>query len=99
MADGYVGKKNYVLSRTSKAASAKSIVSEDVTVFAERLRSEGDKDIWLVGGADLVAAFPDSGQVDEFIIHDPKNDWRWHSLGRTTLSRPQFETTSEQEVP
>src|SRR5215471_816779 len=71
MVDGYAGKKNYIFSRTlSKAASPKvSIVSEDVTVFAERLRSEKGKDIWLVGGADLVAAFLDSGQVDEFMIH------------------------------
>jgi len=71
MPEGYAGKKNYVFSRTlSKAASPKvSVVSEDVTVFAERLRSEKGKDIWLVGGADLVAAFLDSGQVDEFIIH------------------------------
>jgi len=45
-----------------------SIVSEDVTVFAA-LRLEKGKDIWLVGGAELVAAFLDSGQVDEFIIH------------------------------
>jgi dihydrofolate reductase len=71
MADGYAGKKNFVFSRTlSKVASPKvSVVSEDVTVFAERLRSEKGKDIWLVGGAELVAAFLDSGQVDEFIIH------------------------------
>jgi len=71
MAEGYTGKKNYVFSRTlSKAASPKvSIVSEDVPVFAERLRLEKGKDIWLVGGAELVAAFLDSEQVDEFIIH------------------------------
>jgi len=71
MADGYAGKKNYVFSRTvSKAASPKvSVVSEDVHVFSERLRCEKGKDIWLVGGAELVAAFLDSGQVDEFIIH------------------------------
>jgi dihydrofolate reductase len=71
MAEGYAGKKNYVFSRTlSKAASPKvSMVSEDVPVFAERLRLEKGKDIWLVGGAELVAAFLDSGQVDEFIIH------------------------------
>jgi len=60
-----------VFSRTlSKVASPKvSLVSEDVRVFAERLRSEKGKDIWLVGGGELVAAFLDSGQVDEFIIH------------------------------
>jgi len=71
MAEGYAKKKNYVFSRTlSKAASPKvSVVNEDVTVFAERLRSEKGKDVWLVGGAELVAAFLDSGQVDEFIIH------------------------------
>jgi len=46
-----------------------SIVNEDVDVFSERLRSEKGKDIWLVGGAELVATFLDSGQVDEFIIH------------------------------
>jgi len=53
MAEGYAGKKNYVFSRTlSKAASPKvNIVSEGVPVFAERLRSEKGKDIWLVGGA------------------------------------------------
>ena len=45
-----------------------SIISEDVPVFAERLRSEKGKD-WLVGGAELVAAFLDSAQVDQFIIH------------------------------
>jgi len=71
MAGGYAGKKNYVFSRTlSKAASPEvSVVSEDVTAFAERLRSEKGKDIWLVGGAEIVAAFLDVGQVDEFIIH------------------------------
>ena len=71
MKEGYTGKKNYVFSRTlSKAASPKVvIVSEGVPVLAERLRSEKGKDIWLVGGAELVAAFLDSGQVDQFVIH------------------------------
>jgi dihydrofolate reductase len=59
MAEGYAGKKNYVFSRTvSKAASPKvNIVSEDVHVFAEPMRSEKGKNIWLVGRAELVAAF------------------------------------------
>jgi dihydrofolate reductase len=71
MAEGYAGKKNYVFSRTlSKAASPKvSVVSQDVTAFAERFRSEKGKDIWLVGGAEFVAAFLDAEQVDEFILH------------------------------
>ena len=71
MRDGYAGKKNYVFSRTlKKAASPKGIiVNEGVAGFAERLHAEKGKHIWLVGGSELVAAFLDSEQVDEFIIH------------------------------
>src|SRR5260370_11058501 len=70
-ADGYAGKKNYVFSRTlPKAASPKvTVIDEDVRVFAERLRLEKGKHVWLVGGGELVASFLDSGQVDEFIIN------------------------------
>jgi dihydrofolate reductase len=71
MPDGYAGKKNYVFSRTlAKAASPKiSIVNDDVSAFAKRLRAENEKDIWLVGGAELIAGFLDAAQVDEFIVH------------------------------
>lgn len=71
MSEGYAGKKNYVFSRTlKKAASPKVIiVNEGVAGFAERLRAKRGKDIWLVGGAELIATFLDSEQVDEFIIH------------------------------
>ena len=65
------GKKNYVLSRTlSKAASPEvAIINEPIAQFAERVRTEKGKDIWLMGGAESIAAFLDCGQVDEFIIH------------------------------
>lgn len=65
------GKKNYVLSRTlATAASPKvTIVNEPITNFAERLRSQKGKDVWLMGGAELIAAFLDSGQLDEFMIN------------------------------
>jgi dihydrofolate reductase len=33
------------------------------------LRSAPGKDIWLVGGGELIAAFLDAGLIDEFIIH------------------------------
>ncbi|HTX75172.1 MAG TPA: dihydrofolate reductase family protein [Terracidiphilus sp.] len=71
MAAGYSGKKNYVFSGTlKKAASPKvSIVHEEVTAFAKRLRAEKGKHIWLVGGAELIAAFLDAGAVDEFVLH------------------------------
>ena len=71
MTDPNPGKKSYVLSRTlTKAASPKVVVvNELIAKFAERLRAEKGKDIWLMGGAESIAAFLDCGQVDEFIIH------------------------------
>jgi dihydrofolate reductase len=71
MASGYSGKKNFVLSRTlTKAASPKvSIINDEVSVFAERLRGKKGKHIWLVGGAEVIASFLDAGAVDEFIVH------------------------------
>ena len=71
MAEGYSGKKNYVLSRTqAKAKSPKlTVISDNVATFAERLRAENGKHVWLVGGAELIASFLDAAAVDEFIIH------------------------------
>jgi dihydrofolate reductase len=65
------GKKNYVLSRTlEKAANPEvTVVSDSVANFADRLRNEKGRNVWLMGGAESVAAFLDCGQVDEFIIH------------------------------
>ena len=66
----YPGKKNYVFTRSSPA-SVKNIefVTENVAGFAERMKKEKGKDIWLVGGADLNGSFLDAGAIDEFIIH------------------------------
>lgn len=71
MADGYQGKKNYVLSRTVKKVKSPkiSVVGDDVAAVAQRLRAENGKHIWLVGGAELIAGFLDAGEVDEFMIH------------------------------
>ena len=71
MSDPNPGKKSYVLSRTlTKAASPKvTVINEPVAPFAEQLRKEKGKHIWLMGGAESVAAFLDCCQVDEFIIH------------------------------
>jgi dihydrofolate reductase len=64
-------RKNYIFSRKlKKAASSKMlVVNEPADRFAARLRAEKGANIWLVGGAKLVASFLDAGQVDEFIIH------------------------------
>jgi dihydrofolate reductase len=68
---GYAGKKNYVFSRTLRppAKSKIEVVSGDVGELAWKLRSEEGKHIWLVGGAELTAAFLDAGQLDELVVH------------------------------
>jgi dihydrofolate reductase len=67
----YAGKKNYVFSRTLRPTvkARVEVVSGDVGELAWKLRSEEGKHIWLVGGAELAAAFLDAGQLDELIIH------------------------------
>jgi dihydrofolate reductase len=35
------------------------------TVHAEMVRTAGDRDVWLVGGGELVGCFTDAGLVDE----------------------------------
>src|SRR5262249_31326993 len=67
----YPGKKNYIFSRTRRRSRTPNVefVSEAVGDVARRPRETEGKDIWLVGGGQLIAAFLDEGQIDEFIIH------------------------------
>lgn len=63
--------KNYVFTRTLKSADAVAgveFVQEPVKSFATRLRAEKGKNIWMMGGGELIAAFLDEGEIDEFII-------------------------------
>ena len=71
MPDGDPHKKSYVFSRTlRKVTSSKvTLVGEDPHSFAERLRADRGKHIWLMRGGELLASFLDCGRGDEFIIH------------------------------
>jgi dihydrofolate reductase len=63
--------KNYVFTRTLKPADAVpavEFVREPVKSFATRLRSQKGKNIWMMGGGELIASFLDEGEIDEFII-------------------------------
>jgi dihydrofolate reductase len=44
-------------------------VTEPVAAFAKRLRAERGQDIWMMGGAGLIASFLDAGELDAFSIH------------------------------
>ena len=65
------GIKNYAFSRKppKKVADGFEFVKEPIKKFAKRLRAKKGKDIWMMGGAGIIASFLDCGEIDEFIIH------------------------------
>jgi dihydrofolate reductase len=62
---------NYVFTHDSQdhAAANVQFVKEPIADFANRLRGQRGKDVWLMGGADIIGQFVDANQVDEFIVH------------------------------
>lgn len=62
---------NYVFSRKppKRAAPGVTFVSEPIETFARRLRATPGKQIWLMGGGELIASFLDAGEIDELDIH------------------------------
>jgi dihydrofolate reductase len=63
--------KNYVFTHRPMKSRAPDVefVNEPVWAFARRLRAEPGKDIWMMGGAGLIASFLDENEIDDFIIH------------------------------
>jgi dihydrofolate reductase len=62
--------KNYVFSHRPPEAPAPDVefVREPVSAFAQRLRQEKGKNVWIMGGAGVIASFLDAGEIDEFLI-------------------------------
>jgi dihydrofolate reductase len=69
------GIKNYVFSREPQKWTAAPLqpgvefVTEPIKQFAQRLRAQPGKDIFMMGGGEINAAFLDAGEIDEFSIH------------------------------
>jgi len=63
--------QNYVFSRKppKRVAAGVEFVSEPVKAFARRMRATPGKNIWMMGGGELIASFLDAGEIDEFDIH------------------------------
>ena len=63
--------KNYVFSHCPPDSPTPGVefVNQPIGAFAQRLRAESGKDIWMMGGDGLVASFLDEGEIDEFSIH------------------------------
>lgn len=63
--------RHYVFSRQPPPASVQAgveFVTGSINAFAKRLKQEKGKNIWMVGGGDIIASFLDAGAIDEFII-------------------------------
>jgi dihydrofolate reductase len=62
---------NYVFSRNPPSERPEGIrfVEEPVAEFAKRLRAQPGKNIWMMGGGQVIASFLDEGEIDEFSIH------------------------------
>jgi dihydrofolate reductase len=62
--------KNYVFLRHAQKSSVPTFefVNEPVKTFAQRLRAQPGKHIWMMGGGEIIASFLDQGEIDEFRI-------------------------------
>ena len=61
----------FVFSRHGAPADAPSgveFVNGPIGAFVSRLREHPGKNIWLMGGGDLIASFLDEQAIDEFVI-------------------------------
>jgi dihydrofolate reductase len=50
------------------APSGVEFVNDAIGPFVSRLREQPGKDIWLMGGGDIIASFLDAQAIDEFVI-------------------------------
>jgi dihydrofolate reductase len=63
--------RTMVFSRSPRPANASpnvQFVNEPVRSLVDRLRSKPGKNIWLMGGGELIADFLDANAIDEFFI-------------------------------
>jgi dihydrofolate reductase len=65
------GVKNYVFSRHPETTllAGFELVNEPIRRFMRRLRAHSGKNIWMMGGGEIIGAFLDEGEIDEFSIH------------------------------
>jgi len=63
--------KNYLFSRQPQGSLLQGfeLVREPIKPFIQRLRTQRGKDIWMMGGGEIIASFLDEGEIDEFSIH------------------------------
>ncbi len=64
------GFKHYVFTRKSRRpVPGVEFVKGSIPAFITRLRKKPGKHIWMMGGAEIIAAFLDAGLIDEFMVN------------------------------
>jgi dihydrofolate reductase len=63
--------ENYVFTHRPPKSPVPGVefVNEPIGVFMKRLRAQAGKNIFMMGGAGIIASFLDAGEIDEFSIH------------------------------
>lgn len=66
----YPGKANYVFTRNhvNEKHPEVQFLNTDIKEFVHRLKNENGKDIWLIGGGELIREFIRLDLIDEYII-------------------------------
>lgn len=67
----YPGLKSYIFTRTvptESPAEEIEFIDRDIPEFAEELKNKPGKNIWVIGGSQLLAGFMEAELIDEFII-------------------------------
>ena len=65
----YSEKTSYVfLNKKQKNTKDVKFIYQDIVNFTQNLKSEADKDIWMVGGGNLLYTFLRENLIDELII-------------------------------
>jgi dihydrofolate reductase len=65
------GRRTFVFSRQPPPANAPKgveFVNGSIAAFVSRLREQPGKNIWLMGGGELIASFLDEQAIDEFVV-------------------------------
>src|SRR5690348_6445888 len=62
--------KNYLFSRQpqERLLGGFEQVKEPIKPFMQRLRAQPGKNIWMMGGGEIIASFLEEGEIDEFSI-------------------------------
>ena len=63
--------KNYVFShqRPENIPPGVEFITSSIKDFAQSIRAEPGKNIWMMGGAGIIGSFLDENEINEFMIH------------------------------